>query len=283
MVAEALGTEGSGVRSRYQRSGEDVESQDDRYILPGGFFDRPLTAREIEDFALCPRRFLLAQFVSREETRRFLGGPAVLHNALRGSIVRLYRESNPADGAETRLLQSFDELWEGELCADSVEEERLAAQGRRILPAFAAGWVGERPAALAADMSLSGEVCGVALVAVADLVLAAAGEGEPIEVVRFNSRRRPPGPADLAKDLSAGVLLVLARQEFAPREVKVGYYCLRPGRLVDVTMSDEAVEYLRHDVGSRVKRMRRETEFAPRKGKHCRWCRVRSRCEIWRR
>ena len=260
-----------------------MESRDDRYILPDGFFDRPLSAREVEDFALCPRRFLLSQFVSREETRRFLGGRAVLHNALRGSIVRLYREGNPAENAEMKLLESFADLWEGELCADSVEEERLAAQGRRILSEFAVRGLTEMPAALAADMSLNGEISGVALVAVADLVFADKGDEEPVEVVRLNSRGRPPGPAELSKELSAGVLLLLARQHFTPRQVRASYYCLRPGRLVEVSMSDDAVEYLRHDVGSRMNRMRRETEFAPRKGKHCRWCRVRSRCEIWRR
>jgi hypothetical protein len=260
-----------------------VEIQNDRYILPEGFFDRPLTAREVEDFALCPRRFLLSQFVSREETRRFLGGPAVMHNALRGSIVRLYREGNPQENAEAKLLESFDDLWEGELCADSVEEERLAAQGRRILSEFAAEFVAERPAALAADMSLTGELRGVSMVAVADLVFAPAGEGQPVLVVRLNSRGRPPGRGELSKELSAGVLLLLAGQHFAPEEVKVGYYCLRPGKLVEVSMSDDEMAHLQHVVSSRVKRMRRETEFAPRKGKHCRWCRVRSRCEIWRR
>jgi len=266
---------------RRSQSGETVSGQDNEFRLPQGFFEQPLTGRELADFADCPHKFLLSHFVDRQQTRRCLGGPAALHHALRGAIVQFYREGATADEAQNRLLEAFEQLWEGELCADTMEEERLHQQGRRILTDFAASWVADNPAALYADLSLLGEIEGNKFTAVADLVMPAEAEGGPLRVIRLNSSRRPPTAPELAGDISAGLLLLLAEQHFSPEPVSVSYYCVRPGSLRRVEIAAEARDYLRRDLSSRVARMRREKDFAPRKGKYCRWCRARSRCAIW--
>jgi len=274
---------GSQRDVRYSQSGDTVVPQDDNFRLPEGFFDRPLTGRELADFADCPHKFLLSHFVDRQQTRRFLGGPAALHHALRGAIVQFYREAATADEAESKLLASFEELWEGELCADTMEEQNLHRQGRQILTDFAASWVADNPTARHADLSLSGEIEGVKFAAVADLVFPAEADGGPLRIVRLNSSRRPPTEPELAHDISAGLLLLLCEQHFSPEPVWVGYYCLRPGKLRQVEIAPEQVDYVRRDLRSRAGRMRREKDFPPRKGKYCRWCRARSRCEIWKR
>jgi len=260
-----------------------MTARDDSLSLPNGFFDRALTARQLSDFAECPHKFLLSHFVDRQATRRFLGGPAVLHHALRGAITELYREGMSPEGAERSLQELFEGLWEGDLCADTMEEESLRRQGLQILSDFAADWVVDNPTALHADLSLDGEVDSVKFAAVADLVFRPENEGGPLRVIRAISSRRPPTRAELAQDISAGLLLLLAGEHFAPQVVEVSYYCLRPRKLRGVDMTTEQLDYLRRDLVSRVARIRRERRFAPRKGKYCRWCRARGWCEIWKR
>ncbi len=251
-------------------------------VIPDGFLERPLTGRDLQDFDECPHKFLHAHFVDREETRRFLGGSTALHHAVRGAIIGCYREMCAGTTPAARMYEIFEELWEGDLCADSMEEAKMRAQGHDMLERFAAGWMAENTAALHVDLSLREKIDGVEFTAVGDLIFGAAdGEG-PLRVVRLTSSRRAASGDMLADDLSAGLLVLLAERHFADNAVEVSYYRLRKGDLQPVVLDEERREYLRRDLVSRASRMRREREFAPRKGIHCRWCRARSRCAVWK-
>lgn len=255
----------------------------DSLRLPDGFWERPLTARQLEDFARCPHKFLLSQFIQRQDTRRFLGGPAALHHALRTAIVQFYQQRGSVQNAENVLLDLFEDAWDGSLCSDSMEEEGLHRQGRQIVAEFAGDWVSQRHQVLHTDLQLTGKLGGGVFSAVADLVFGPDEGSSPVQVVRLNSSRRPPSETQLAEDVSAGLLLLLTTKRFAPRPVEVGYYCLRPGRLNAVQLTFEGLEHVRDTLSARVSLMRREIDFEPRKGSHCRWCRVRGRCVAWKR
>lgn len=242
--------------------------------LPDDFFEKPFTARALKDFAQCPRKFLLSRFVPREETRRFLGSGAILHQALRRAIIEAYRA-----GPET-IVQTFDEHFEGHLCKDSLTEENLRRQGHAILDEFVSEWMNEYPEAFETDLMITRTVGERRFRATAELVF--QPDETDLLLVRLNSSRRPPTKNELAEDLSALLLHLLAKEHYAPQSVQVAYYCLRPRRLQPVEVTEDRLDYLRRDLQSRVRRIEREREFPARPYKHCRWCRARGVCEAWK-
>lgn len=163
---------------------------DDPQQLPPEFDEQPLTARMLADFALCPRKFLLSFFTSREAERHFRGGSAALHQAVREAVVSLYGLGGPGKGSREALLEAFEAHWDGSLCADALEEEQLHDQGRRMLDDYYADHVAAGGEVLGTDRRLAGEIEGQALVAVADLVLAPAPGEE--QVLRLVTSRSPP-------------------------------------------------------------------------------------------
>jgi len=250
----------------------------DPTALPEGFFDRPLTGRQLGDFAQCPRRFLLTQFVSEKEDRRFRGAAAVLHQALRGAIVEFYRAGGGASGAAAKLHAHFEDLFEGELCADAMEEDRTRKRGLGMLDDFCGAWIPEHAEAADVDVYMNLALEQQAFAASADLVFP---DDDGLLVIRLNSRRDPPSPAELAKETSARLLALAARDHYADDLGRVAYYSLTRGRLIDIDLADEQMAQFSRDIESRAARMRREVLFEPRKGRHCRWCRARSRCGVW--
>lgn len=252
---------------------------DDPQRLPDEFHEQPLTARMLDDFATCPRKFLLSFFTSREAERQFRGGTAALHQAVRAALVESYTRGGPAQVSLSKLLTAFEAHWEGELCADALEEEQLHRQGLKILQEYHEDQAGRVVTVRGSDQRLTGVLAGQQFVAVADVVLEA--EVGEVEYRRFVSSRNPLGPAELARDVSAQLFWLLAQQQaIVPR--RVCYYALRKRKAYEVVLTAEAAAYAEHEIGSRVARIHREEAFAPRKGKYCRWCRSRARCPLWR-
>lgn len=251
----------------------------DATALPESFFDRPLTGRQLSDFAECPRRFLLSQFVSDKEERRYRGAAAVLHQGLRDAIVEFYRSAVDVADAARQLRPLFEQHFEGALCADTMEESRTEARGLKMLEEFAHAWLPEHPTARDTDLRLAITIDGQAFASSADLLFA---ENAGTTVIRLNSRRPAPSASDLLSEPSA-VLLALAAAELEGERLEcVGYYSLSESRLIPVEIPPDQIDYVRRDLVSRAARMRRETQFAPRKGRQCRWCGARGRCEVWR-
>jgi len=263
--------------------------EEEVYTLPEETGRRPLTARNLDDYALCPRKYLLSFFEPRGGLQRFLGGPAALGRALRQTLIEYHRRGGAQAVCKDELLAIFEDNWDPKLCADSLEEEQLHADGVAMLAAYhshesnESGWKPDLPTGETdvADVDLRMEVAigGERFVAVADRVDELSDGG--LRLVRFTSSRQPPSPGELAKDTSALLLLLVANHHFAGREVQVAYYALRPGRLIAPDITREALKQFQKRILRRAAIMRRDTEFEPRKGKQCRWCRSRSQCPIW--
>jgi CRISPR/Cas system-associated exonuclease Cas4 (RecB family) len=256
---------------------------DDPQQLPPEFHEQPLTARMLDDFATCPRKFLLSFFTSRDAERHFRGGSAALHQAVRYALVDCHDLGGPAKAPLQTLLDSFEAHWEGELCADALEEQQLHDQGLRMLQDYHADHVTEAVEVQATDLRLTGKIGAQAFIAVADVVLAGENGGE--DYYRFVTSRSPLGSEQLAQDISAQLLWLLMQDQLdeITGKRRLLYYALRQRKSHEVTLTAEQEAYVRHDITSQVARMHRETDFDPRKGKYCRWCRSRARCPAWRR
>lgn len=250
--------------------------------LPPEFHEQPLTARMLDDFATCPRKFLLSFFTSRDAERHFRGGTAALHQAAREAVLDFHRLGGPGEAPPQALLEAFEAHWDGTLCTDALEEEQLYGQGRRMLRDYQEDQANEAVQLLGTDVRLEGRLGEQVFVAVADLVL--SPRSGRVEYQRLTTSRSPMGPAELAKDISAQLLWLLAHDQplAEPAEVAVSYYALRKRKAYEVLLSPEEADQARREIVSRVARMHREAAFTPQKGKYCRWCRSRARCPAWR-
>jgi len=260
-------------------------SAEEPYQLPPEFRQQPLSARVLEDYAVCPRKFLLSFFVNRDDERRFRGGPAALHDAVRKALMDCYNLGGPAATDLQVLLDGFEAHWQGDLCTDSVEEEQLHEQGLKLLRDYHEDHR-ERPVGvLATDQRREATIAGQAFVAVADVVLRLP-DGT-LEVIRFVTARRPLSEDELRTDLSAQLLWLLTQEASAWARTSwtrhVLFYSLRQRRAREIALTPDEAAAARRDLASRAARILRETDFTPIKGKYCRWCRVRNRCPLWQR
>lgn len=251
--------------------------------LPDEFHEQPLSARMLDDFATCPRKFLLAFFTSRDAERHFRGGTAALHQAVRTAVLEAWVLGGPAQVSAQSLQDTFEANWDGSLCADSLEQEQLHAQGLKMLQEYHARHLSDDNRVLATDLRLTGQIGEQTFVAVADLVL--SPEPGQVSFIRLTTSRSPLGSGQLAREVSAQLLWLLA-QDHPLVDVharRVVYEALRKPAEHEVSLTDEEEQYARRDIASRVARIHRETTFEPIKGKHCRWCRSRARCPAWPR
>ena len=256
-----------------------MTDRDDRtpeVVDPLDLPERPFTARNLADFRQCPQKFLLAQFVSREETRRFLGGPATLHQAVRGALVQCYRLGGPAEASPETIIEVFEDQWDGSACADSLEEERLHAQGVKLLREYHEAHHGPFPRAIEVDLRMEIELGDHTFVAVADSVMREDDGG--INALRWLSTRKPPSVREIFESPGWALLFACARERFADDDVSVTMYSLRRGSGQRVRFIDDELEPLLRRLTRLADRIRVTTEFPPSTGMHCRWCRARSRC-----
>ncbi len=242
--------------------------------------ERPLTARNLADYAQCPQKYLLSTFISREETRRFLGGPATLHQALRQALVDCYRRGGPAQVPLSVVEASFEEAWDGSACADSLEEERLHGEGLRLLGEYHERHRARFPTAHEVDLRMEIERGGHRFVAVADAVM--REEDGNLSAWRWLSTRRPPSLTEIGEGPGWGLLFACAREQFPGEDVSVTMYSLRRGAGHQVRFREEALEKLLHRLTRAADRIRVATDFPAVTGEHCRWCRARSRCPALR-
>ncbi len=241
----------------------------------------PLTARNLEDFRECPRKYLLSFFSTRARTGQFIGGSAALHRAVRAAMIAAYAAGGPERHPLTDLLATFEQAWEGGACADSREELDLHRDGVAMLrrlhecPPALAGTASEvsGSAGYQVDVHLQGHLAGHEFVATADVVVPPAAA-----VVRFTTARRPPSPGELPHDLSWGLMVALGRQQLQVARVVGTMVDLRKGRAVHFELDAAAQAQLEATVGFLADRIRREREFTPVPGKLCRWCRSRPDC-----
>jgi hypothetical protein len=252
------------------------EDFDGRIIEPLDLGGKPFTARAIMDWYDCPMKFMLSHFVSRAESRRFIGGAAALHQAVRDSLIECYRRGGPGEVAAEALEGIFAERWDGSLCADSLEEERLAARGRKMLAEYHARRADEPCEVIATDERLEMEADGHGFVAVADVVLREGDGG--LNALRWLTTRKPPGLEELAQSTSWALLFMAARERWPDEDLSVTMYSLRRQAGHRIRYEEHQLKPLLRRLTRAAGRIRVATEFPARTGPQCRWCRARARC-----
>ena len=257
-----------------------ADDLDEQVIEPLDLPERPLTARNLADWRECPQKFLLSYFVSRAESRRFIGGPAALHQALREALVECYRLGGPDRLPLDQLLAGFEAAWDGSLCADSLEEEQLHGRGVEMLESYHAKHQRDQPEMMQADLRMQVELGVHEFVAVADVILREADGG--INALRWLSTRRPPSAEEMMVSLSWGLLFIATQHKFADQDVSVTMYSLRRDSGHRVRFEEDEAARIERRATRIADRIRVATEFPTVTGKHCRWCRSRGRCPALR-
>ena len=246
-----------------------------QYVLLPERPSGPLSARNLEDYRECPRRYLLSAFVTREQADAHVGGPAILSRAVRVALLAMYAAGGSGHLPLGELERVFQQNWDGKACRDSREEEDLRRDGLRMIAAHYASPL-ELQGPPRVDVRLEAEIGGQAFVAVADLVDTGGSFA-----ARFTTSRRPPSPGQLAQETSWTVLALLARSVEGVASVRM--VDLRGNRnlelALDASQEREAVEA----ICATAARIDADRAFEPVTGKHCRWCRSRKDCPAWRR
>ncbi|MFW5866201.1 MAG: PD-(D/E)XK nuclease family protein [Armatimonadota bacterium] len=237
--------------------------------------ERPFTARNLADYHQCPQKFLLSWFVPREETRRFLGGPASMHQAVRQALVDCHRLGGPRVVGFDRIEAVFEDAWDGSACADSLEEERLHSQGVRMLREYHEGRVSEAQA-LEVDLRMEAELGDHRFVSVADAVVREPDGG--VNAIRWLTTRKPPSINDMYDSTGWGLLFACTLQHFPGEDVSVTMFSLRRCSGHRVRYNEDELAALVRRATRVADRIRVATEFPCVTGMHCRWCRARSRC-----
>jgi hypothetical protein len=244
---------------------------------------RALTARNLEDYATCPQKFVFSVTASHDELEKLLGGPAMLTRAIRSALQDAFGGGSLAELDRTALLGAFAAHFDGRLCADSREEDELRETGRQVLASYARRLARESDDGVTAtvgDLQFEGELEGHRFRATADLVLVADGQRD---VLRYSMSRKLPTPEELGKDLSVLLLHELAVQRYNDGRTRVVVEALRHDARVAPDFGDGRREEGLAQLARLAGAVRRAREFPPDKGEHCRWCRSRRRCPAWRR
>jgi CRISPR/Cas system-associated exonuclease Cas4 (RecB family) len=240
-------------------------------------FDRPLTAGNLGDYSLCPRKLLLSLFAQADQ-RRALGASRALHGAIRAALVAADRQGGPAavtlEWMRGELLRRFDRT----ACADSLEEEQTQKAGVRILAEWQAAARDHEDALVGADVRYEAAFEDLPFSAVADRVERRC-DGRLV-VARYDVTLRPPGPRKLLTDFSMGLLVGVA--EAAIGETPLGrLYGLRVGKTYEAEYDEARLEAVRRRAMTVARAVRADLAYEPRLGDHCRWCRVRASCSAW--
>ncbi len=268
---------------------------------------RPLTARNLEDFAACPLKFMFSVTASKEETQRMLGGPAMLTRAVRDTLQELLAGGDPLRVSERDALDAFEARFESQYCADSREEDELRELGRRVLGEYVQrvelphsdralqcpvldlsdqrrlqSATTRRDAARVASVNLTfeGEIDGQRFLAVADVVFETP---EGSEIVRYTMARKVAGAGELGRDQATVLLHELAAQTYGEGPFRIVIEALRQGVQTVPDFGDGRREETLEGLIRLSRRIRDTREFAPLKGRHCQWCRSRRRCPQWQR
>ena len=199
---------------------------------------------------------------------------------MRAALLEGYREGGPGAVGAARLVELFEQHWEGRLCADSLEEEQLHRQGQEMLRKFTAAHEAETARTVALDLRMEADLGPHRFVAVADRVVEEPEEAAPLTLLRYKTTRQIPGPGPLGKDLSLALLLLVGEAHFS-REAQAALYAVRAGRLVVAEISAAQREVWREQLTVQATAIRRAHDYPTVVGRHCSVCRCRSLCPAW--
>lgn len=239
---------------------------------------RPFTAGNLSDYGLCPRKFFLSQFAAPDQ-QRALGRVRALHGAVRAALIAADKMGGPAAVSLEWLRDEFRRAFDGSACADSLEEEQTRRLGLRMLGEFHARQQAANCELLGSDVRFQEAIEDLDFVAVADRLERHPQTG--LIVARYDVRRDALGPQRIPRDLSLGLLVVLAEAHHAERPL-ARVYGLHKDRVHEARLDDAAASRVAQRALFLARSIRADTEFTPATGDHCRWCRVRSECSAWR-
>ena len=239
--------------------------------------DRVFTAGNLMDYSLCPRKFVLSLFAPAQQ-RRALGAVPALHSAVRATLVAADRKGGPAAVSLEWLRDEFLRRFDTAACSDSLEEEQTVRLGLRMLAEFQAAAREHPDELVGADVRYEATFEDLPFAAVADRV-EKTQEGRLV-VARYDVTRNPPGPRRLLNDFSIGLLVAVAT--LATGEKPMGrLYALRVNKTYEADYDDSRLEGIQRRAMTLARAIRADTEYAPKLGDHCRWCRVRLLCSAW--
>lgn len=239
---------------------------------------RPLTARNLADYALCPQKFLLSFFVSRAAYEHFQGGSAALQHAARAALLDCYRQGGPAQVSVTQLLEWFEQHWEGTLCADGLEEEQLHRRGQEMLRRYHQAQTADSASTVALDLRMEADLGEHRFVSVVDY--ARRAQDQPLTLLRFRTTRQVPGPRKLGQEASIALMLLVGEAHFG-EPAQAGVYGLHPGKLVVAELGEGERAAWREQFRQQATTIRRARDYPTVVGRHCSVCRCRSLCPYW--
>ena len=241
--------------------------------------EQPLTASLIEAFVLCPMKYRLYRLGGPQGgmTRR-VDAARALHAAVKHCLDECYRSGGPQEWPVERLHEEFTKSFNGAACADSREEEDCRTTGLRLLAEYHADHLADRAAEVRVDLTVEGRLGDVPWRAKADRRETRADES--VAYVLYSTARQPPSPGSLSEDLRTGVLQVLAEQAEG-RPVEIEIHALRKRRVIDATKRPDELTATERRAIQLATSARSTTDPPALKGRHCRWCHVRSVCPKW--
>ncbi|MBM3472628.1 MAG: PD-(D/E)XK nuclease family protein [Armatimonadetes bacterium] len=241
--------------------------------------NEPLTASLIEAFVLCPMKYRLYRLGGPQGgmTRR-VDAARALHAAVKHCLDECYRAGGLREWPVERLHEEFARSFNGAACADSREEEECRATGLRLLAEYGADHVADEATDVRVDLTVEGRLGDPAWRANADRRETRA-DGS-VAYVLYSTARQPPSPGSLSEDLRTGVLQLLAEQ-LEGRPVEVEIHALRKRRIIDATKRPDELTAIEERATQLAASARSLVDPPALKGRHCRWCHVRSVCPKW--
>ena len=239
----------------------------------------PLTASLIEAFILCPMKYRLYRLGGAEGgmTRR-VDAARALHAAVKHCLDECYRGGGPREWPVERLQAEFTRSLNGAACADSREEDECRETGLRLLAEYHADHLEDEVSAVRADVALQGRLGDREWRASADR-REARSDGS-VAYILYSTARQPPSRSSMGADLRTGILQLLAEQAEG-RPVEVEIHALRKRRVIDATKRPDELAATEQRTTQLAASARSMTDPPALKGRHCRWCHVRSVCPKW--
>jgi PD-(D/E)XK nuclease superfamily len=241
---------------------------------------RPLNAKTLEAYALCPMKYHLYRVgdPSHGMTRR-IDAARALHAAVRRVLHDCYRAGGPQAAPAEALLEAFTGCFDGGACTDSREEDECREAGLDMLRHYHADHLADGTTEVTVDVALAGTIEGHDFEARADR-REVRHDGR-IAFLTYTTSRRPPTEGPLEEDLHTGALQLLGEQAEG-RPVTIEVHALRTRRVLIATKPAGPLADVRARIVALAAAVTEAERFAATRGRHCRWCHVRSVCPEWR-
>jgi RecB family exonuclease len=244
------------------------------------FANEYLSYSRIKRYEKCPRSFEL-HYVRRAPAH---ANPAtqfgsVLHRSLEATYRAIVAEGLVGPFPETRLLADFEAAW----TEAGLTDFPLFGEGRAILHRYAREHADvDAGAVLAVEQEFRLPVGRFEVLGYIDRVDRL--DTETVRVVDYKSNRAIFTRDEVDHDLQLSLYAMAARQLWPwARRVRLGFYLLRHGFLIETARSDADLATARAYVATLGEQIETATEFPPRLNEHCAYCDHAAQCPAYQR